>query len=104
MPVPRGRQAAFGPIPPDLDLHRLVDETENFQYVVRVPCEMIEEQGLEAFDKLVLLHVVVGGKPLIVEGFHRNLDQWTFTTQWLRDNMGAKCKFSMLSRRAEYQC
>lgn len=53
---------------------------------------MIETQGLEAFDKLVLLHVIIGGKPLVVEGFQHRLDEWTFTTQWLQDNCGQKCK------------
>ena len=53
---------------------------------------MIETQGLEAFDKLVLLHVILGGKPLVVEGFQHRLDEWTFTTQWLQDNYGKKCK------------
>ena len=88
--------ASFDPIDPDLDLAALVEETPNFEYVVRIPWEMIEQQGLEAFDKLVLLHVIVGGKPLVVEGFHRRLDRWTYTPQWLRDNIGQKCRFSSL--------
>lgn len=83
--------AAFEAISPDLDVDALVEQTPNFQYVLRVSCELIDEQGLEAFEKLVLLHVILGGKPLVVEGFHNKLDQWTFSTQWLRDNMGTKC-------------
>ena len=82
--------AAFDPIPPDLDLPRLVEETPNFEYVTRISCEMIEEQGLESFDKLVLLHVILGGKPLVIEGFNYRLDEWTFTPQWLQDNCGKK--------------
>ena len=84
--------ASFDPIHPSLDLAALVEETPNFEYVPRIPCDMIEEQGLAAFDKLVLLHVVIGGKPLVVDGFHHRLDQWTFSTQWLRDNLGQKCE------------
>lgn len=84
--------AAFDPIPPDLDLASLVEETSNFEYVTRISCDMIETQGLEAFDKLVLLHVILGGKPLVVEGFQHRLDEWTFTPQWLQDNCGKKCK------------
>lgn len=57
---------------------------------------MIEVEGLEAFDKLVLLHVILGGKPLVVEGFQQRLDEWTFTSQWLQDNCGKKCKRSQL--------
>lgn len=82
--------AAFDPIPPDLDLPRLVEETPNFEYVTRISCEMIEEQGIESFDKLVLLHVILGGKPLVIEGYNFRLDKWTFTSQWLQDNCGKK--------------
>ncbi|KAI4123802.1 MAG: hypothetical protein LQ347_006011, partial [Umbilicaria vellea] len=87
--------ASFGPISPDLDLAALVEETPNFEYVVRISCDMIEYHGLEAFEKLVLLHVIIGGKPLVVEGLQEKLDQWTFTPQWLQDNQGTKCTFSL---------
>lgn len=82
--------AAFDPLPPDLDLARLVEETPNFEYVTRISCDMIDEQGMESFDKLVLLHVILGGKPLVIEGFNYRLDEWTFTCQWLQDNCGKK--------------
>ncbi|SLM40596.1 JmjC domain [Lasallia pustulata] len=82
--------ASFDPISPDLDLATLVEETPNFEYVVRISCDMIDHQGLEAFEKLVLLHVIIGGRPLVVEGFQDRLDPWTFTPQWLRDNQGTK--------------
>ena len=82
--------AAFDPIPPDLDLAALVEETPNFEYVTRVSCDMIEAQGMEAFEKLLLLHVVIGGKPLVIDGFQHRLDEWTFTSQWLKDNIGLK--------------
>ena len=84
--------ALFEPIPPDLDLAALVEETPNFQYVTRIHCDAIEQQGLDNFEKLVRLQVIIGGKPLVVEGFQDRLDQWTFTSQWLRDNFGQKCK------------
>ena len=98
MPAPRGA-AAFEPIPPDLDLDRLVEETANFQYAPRISCDQIDAQGLDQFERLVLAHVVKGGKPLVVEGFHNKLDQWTFSTQWLRNNMGNKCESASLWRR-----
>lgn len=82
--------AAFDPIPPDLDLTALVEGTPNFEYVSRVSCDMIESQGVEQFERLVLLHVILGGKPLVIEGFQHQLDEWTFTSQWLRDNCGSK--------------
>lgn len=84
--------AAFDPISPDLNLAALVEETPNFEYVTRVSCDMIEAQSMEAFERLVLLHVIIGGKPLVIEGFQNRLDEWTFTSQWLKDNCGQKCK------------
>ncbi|MCJ1243519.1 hypothetical protein MMC30_000716 [Trapelia coarctata] len=89
MPAQRP-SASFEPLPPDLDLNALVESTPNFEYVTRIPSDVIEQQGIESFEKLVLLHVVIGGKPLVIDGFNRQLDQWTFTTQWLRDNVGGK--------------
>ncbi|GIZ43328.1 hypothetical protein CKM354_000656000 [Cercospora kikuchii] len=89
MPAQRPR-ASFEPIAPDFDLKALVESTPNFQYVDRISCEMIDQQGLAAFEKLVLLHVVVGGKPLVIDDFEDRLDPWTFTAKWLRDNCGDK--------------
>ncbi|KAL8836664.1 MAG: hypothetical protein Q9205_004062 [Flavoplaca limonia] len=89
MPTTR-RSAAFDPISPDLDLDALVQQTPNFEYVTRISCDMIETQGLDTFEKLVLLHVLIGGKPLVIEGFHKRLDEWTFTSAWLQDNHGKK--------------
>lgn len=47
---------------------------------------------MEAFDKLVLLHVIVGGKPLVIDGYQTRLDEWTFSSKWLHDNHGDKGK------------
>jgi hypothetical protein len=93
MPAQRPR-ASFEPIPPDFDLRELVESTENFQYVDRISCDAIEEQGLENFEKLILLHVIIGGKPLVVDGFEDRLDPWTFTSKWLHDNHGDKGCFA----------
>ena len=86
--------AAFEPISPDFDVKALVESTPNFEWVVRIQADMIDHQGIEAFEKLVLIHVILGGKPLVVEGYDRRLDRWTFAVQWLRDNMGSKGKRS----------
>ena len=93
--------ASFEPIPPDLDLDALVEQTPNFKYAPRIPCEMIDLQGMDAFEKLVLLHVVNGGKPLVVEGFQDKLDPWTFSTRWLRDNVGKKFEQARVLNRGE---
>jgi hypothetical protein len=89
MPAQRPR-AAFEPIAPDFDLDRLVENAPNFSYVDRINCDMIAEQGLDQFAKLVLLHVIQNGKPLVIDGFEQHLDPWTFTPKWLRDNCGEK--------------
>ncbi|KAL1848991.1 hypothetical protein Plec18170_007650 [Paecilomyces lecythidis] len=82
--------AAFEPLPPDLDVTALVESTPNFEFAVRIHCDAIDEQGLENFEKLVLLHVVLGGKPLVIEGYEDRLEKWTFSEQWLRDNHATK--------------
>jgi hypothetical protein len=89
MPATRPR-ASFEPISPKFDLQKLVEATPNFHYVDRISCEMIDQQGLAAFEKLVLLHVIKGGKPLVIDGFEDRLDPWTFSPKWLRDNCGDK--------------
>ncbi|OAK95997.1 hypothetical protein IQ06DRAFT_329287 [Phaeosphaeriaceae sp. SRC1lsM3a] len=89
MPAARPR-ASFEPIPPDFDVRTFVETSENFQYVDRISYEMIESNGIDQFEKLVLLHVILGGKPLVIDGFEEALDPWTFTPSWLRDNHGDK--------------
>ncbi|PGH07956.1 hypothetical protein AJ80_07937 [Polytolypa hystricis UAMH7299] len=83
-------RAAFEPISPDLDLAKLVETTPNFEYVVRIHCDAIDEQGIDQFEKLVLLHVIIGGKPLVIEGYQDRLEKWIFGLQWLKDNHGTK--------------
>lgn len=94
--------AAFEPVSPDFDVAAMVESTPNFEYVVRIDCGMIDHQGLENFEKLVLLHVILGGKPLVIEGYESRLDKWVFALQWLRDNCaskGGKLHFYFESRR-----
>lgn len=89
MPAARPR-ASFEPIPPDFDVRTFVETADNFQYVDRISYEMIANNGMEQFEKLILLHVIIGGKPLVIDGFEEVLDPWTFTPAWLRDNHGDK--------------
>jgi|SRR6266487_1885546 len=90
MPPARPPCAAFEPISPDLDLASLIEATPNFEFVVRIHCDAIDEQGIESFEKLVLLHVILGGKPLVIEGYQDRLEKWIFSLQWLRDNYSTK--------------
>ena len=89
MPAARPR-ASFEPIPPDFDVRTFVETSSNFQYADRISYEMIASNGVEQFEKLVLLHVIIGGKPLVIDGFEEVLDPWCFTPGWLRDNLGDK--------------
>lgn len=89
MPASRAR-ASFEPLPPDFDLTALVESNDRFCYVDRISCDKIDEEGLENFEKLVLLHVVKRGKPLVIDGYQQRLDEWTFSSKWLQDNHGDK--------------
>lgn len=89
MPAQRPR-AAFEPIAPDFDINGLIESTPNFSFVDRISVDQIDEKGVAAFEKLVLLHVIAGGKPLVVDGFENRLDPWTFSSKWLNDNVGSK--------------
>lgn len=85
-------QASFVPLPPEFDLHKLVEATPNFEYVTRIHFDQIQAQGSESFDKLVLLHVVLRGRPLVVEGYEQCLPSDLFSVTWLRQNVGRKCE------------
>jgi hypothetical protein len=90
MPSPSHHQAQFVPIPPDLDLDALVENTSNFDYVTRLPFEMIKEHSIQHLEQLILLHVVIGGKPLVIENWEDLLDPYLFSPQWLQDQVGKK--------------
>jgi hypothetical protein len=94
-------QAVFEPIPPDIDVPALVEATRNFEFVVRINWAAIEEQGLDNFERLVRLHVVIGGKPLVVEGYDAILEKWIFSERWLRDNHATK-SMSTLPRKGAF--
>jgi len=83
-------KASFEPISPWLNLDELVEETANFEYCDRVAFSLIESHGIETFEKLVLKHVIMDGKPLVIEGYQEKLDPWIFNPTWLADNHGAK--------------
>jgi hypothetical protein len=95
MPTSLHPQAIFDPIPPDLDLSSLVENTPNFDYAVRVSFQMVEEIGFDEFARLVQFHVVTLGRPLVVEGLQKKLPPWLFNPAWLEDNLGKKRKASL---------
>jgi hypothetical protein len=83
-------RAQFVPISPDLDLAALVDNTPNFDYVRRLPQETLKEHSIQSLEQLVLRHVVIGGKPLVIEGWKENIDPYLFSPEWLQNNLGKK--------------
>lgn len=75
------------PIPPNLDLNDLVENNNNFDYVTRLPREILEEHSIQSLEQLVLVHVVVGGKPLVIEGWDSHIDEYLFSPKWLEHQM-----------------
>ncbi|KAH8428883.1 putative JmjC domain protein [Aspergillus melleus] len=83
-------KAAFEPLPPDLDVSALVRSTPSFEWAPKFHCNAIDAKGLESFEKLVQLHVVLGGMPLVVGGFNERLDNSLFSEKWLRGEYATK--------------
>ncbi|KAF3766394.1 hypothetical protein M406DRAFT_290849 [Cryphonectria parasitica EP155] len=80
-------QAKFDPIPPNLDLHAIVDRTPNFEFAQRIPASKIRK--LE-FEKLVWYQVIKQGKPLVIEGWQGRLPKSLFSAQWLEATYNKK--------------
>lgn len=87
MPIATHPQAKFDPIPPDLDLHSIVDRTPNFEFAQRIPASKIRK--LE-FEKLVWYQVIKQGKPLVIEGWQGKLPKRLFSPQFLEENYDKK--------------
>ncbi|KAI0432832.1 hypothetical protein F5Y09DRAFT_119134 [Xylaria sp. FL1042] len=90
MPSALHPQAKFDPIPPDLDLHNVVDRTPNFDWVTRISIAQIRRLGPTGFEKLVQLHVIEGGRPLVIEGWDRVLPKDLFSAAWLEKTCDKK--------------
>lgn len=91
-------QAKFDPIPPDLDLHDLVDKTPNFNWVKRISAAQIRNIGQREFEKLVLFHVIQGGKPLVIEKWNDRLPKSLFGVAWLESHYDKRRKFRPAAR------
>ncbi|KAJ5081428.1 hypothetical protein NUU61_009692 [Penicillium alfredii] len=89
MPTQRTR-AVFEPFPPNLDIGDLVDSTPKFNFAWRITCDSIDENPREDFEQLVLFHVILSGRPLVIEGFQKRLDKFLFSEKWLRQNCAGK--------------
>jgi hypothetical protein len=94
MPSQSHPQAQFVPISPDFDLHALVENSPNFDYVTRLSTEKLKEHSIQQFEGLVLQVVIQSGKPLVIEDWGDSLPPWLFSPQWLQDNLGTKREYS----------
>ena len=90
MPTAQHPQAKFDPIPPDLDLPVLVERTHNFHWVLRISAAQIRNIGPQEFEKLVFLHVIHNGKPLVIEKWNDRLPKSLFGAEWLEGTHGKK--------------
>ena len=95
MPTSLHPQAKFDPIPPDLDLPALVDRIPNFQWVLRITAAQIRNIGPQEFEKLVFLHVIHGGKPLVIEKWNDRLPKSLFGVAWLEEHYNKKREFTV---------
>ena len=93
MPTSLHPQAKFDPFPPDLDLYSLVDRTPNFNWVQRVSRAQIRNLGQLEFEKLIQIHVIAGGKPLVIDGWDAALPKWLFNVEWLEKTYDKKRQF-----------
>jgi hypothetical protein len=93
MPTSLHPQAKFDPIPPDLDLHDLVEKTPNIEWALRVSTAQIRNLGPLEFEKLVQLHVIIGGKPLVIQKWNDVLPSWLFSREWLEKTYDKKRAF-----------
>ncbi|KXG52328.1 uncharacterized protein PGRI_086120 [Penicillium griseofulvum] len=89
MPAHRTR-LAFEPLSPLLDIHQVVESTPNFEFAMEITCDSIDDFPLEDFEKLVLYQVALSGRPLVIRGFQKRLDNGLFSEKWLREKYAKK--------------
>ncbi|CAK7565659.1 MAG: hypothetical protein SEPTF4163_003582 [Sporothrix epigloea] len=83
-------QAKFVPISPDLDLHALVQDTPNFEWASHISASEIFVLGQQQFEKLVSIHVIDGGKPLVIKEWNEQLPSELFSAKWLEETYNRK--------------
>ena len=76
------------PTSPEIDLDAFVKSTPNFQYALRINCDLIDQKGYAALDQLIRDHVIVRGVPIVFTGYQNRLDKEIFTVPWLIENCG----------------
>lgn len=83
-------RAGFEPIPPNVDIPALIEQTPNFKELRRLDAREITPEHQESIDRDVYETVIVKGLPLVIENWHlrRDWPRWIFNTEWLRENHG----------------
>ena len=76
-------QMTTSEIPPSLDLLQLAANNPKFVETKRISWNLLKENP-ELFDRLVFLHVITLGRPLVIDGVESWIDRSTFTSQWLQ--------------------
>ncbi|KAI1004580.1 hypothetical protein K3495_g3633 [Podosphaera aphanis] len=90
MPSQSLPQAKFVPLPPNLDVHAIVEKTDNFKLVPRISVEKLKHSSTQSFEALVREVVIRGGKPLVIEGWHSKLSSSLLSKHWLEEVLGTK--------------
>jgi hypothetical protein len=90
MPTSLHPQAKFDPIPPDLDLHYLVENTPNFEWAKRITVQQMQRLAPQDFEALVTKFVIKGGRPLVISSWDRLLPQHIFNVGWLQQSYDKK--------------
>ncbi|CAK7268307.1 hypothetical protein SEPCBS119000_002997 [Sporothrix epigloea] len=83
-------QAKFVPISPDLDIQALVQDTPNFEWATHISASDIFVLGQQQFEKLVSVHVINGGKPLVIKDWNEQLPRKLFSAKWLEEKYNRK--------------
>jgi hypothetical protein len=94
MPTALHPQAKFDPIPPDLDLHSLVENTANFEWAKRITVPQMQRLSAQDFENLVTQFVVKGGRPLVISGWDQLLPNNIFNGGWLQQTYDKKRTYS----------
>lgn len=84
-------KAQFEPIPPDLDVDKLVRQTDNFYALPRIDAtQLLDDNALRHLQEYIEKHVIIGGTPLVIENWHQRRDwpRWIFNPEWLMENHG----------------
>lgn len=93
MPTALHPQAKFDPIPPDLDLHDVLENSPNFSWVLRISMAQIRNLSQLDFEQLVNIHVIQQGKPLVISGWDDILPKDLFNAAWLESTYDKKREF-----------